>query len=196
MLTFLWSGPLTGTGGQVEETFSSTLNSLTGKDAVGDDPPTRPTPSSEAQSRAPKSGWRTTGMRRSRAQRKVARRREQYPLSEVDKYHTPVVPLEELPVTALGNAAGQLGINVSMINRLLRGGAPLMLQLFVGLGFLLVLLGRVRRFSPSPEFFTGAAGCLGRHHLARPVARRVSRLRHPAHVRSGTFLARTVSSSR
>ena len=56
VLTFLWVGPLTGTGGQVEETFSSTVNSLTGKDTMGNDPATRPTASSEVQRLARKSG--------------------------------------------------------------------------------------------------------------------------------------------
>ena len=161
VLAFLWSGPLTGTGGQVEETFSSTLNSLTGKDASGQR-------SADASytifgGAKPSPGKRLEDYRNASIDSTAEGRekQEQYPLSEVGKYQTVVVPPEELPVTALGNAAGQLGINVSMINRLLRGGAPLMLQLFVGLGFLLVLLERVRRFSPSPEFFTGAAGCLG-----------------------------------
>jgi uncharacterized membrane protein len=83
-----------------------------------------------------------------------------YPLSEVQKYAMPIVVPEQLPVTTLGKAVERLGINVSMINGHLRNKAPIMLQLFVALGFLMVLFGRARGFLPSFEFIAGATACM------------------------------------
>ena len=74
-------------------------------------------------------------------------------MSEVQKYTIPVVAPEELPVTALGKAVERLGINVSMVNRLLRGVAPRTASTIRRrCGFLLVLFGRARGFLPSSEF--------------------------------------------
>jgi uncharacterized membrane protein len=159
-LTFLWSGPVTGAGGQVVATFRSTLNSLTGKGDGGQ----RATdasylifggtkPSAEKRLRDYRNSWIET----------TAQGREDgtnYPLSEIDRYPTPIVAAEELPPTALGRIVDRVGINVSTINRLLRSGAPILLQLCVGLGFVLVSLGHAKGFRPSPEFFTGAAACI------------------------------------
>jgi uncharacterized membrane protein len=159
VLTFLWSGPITGTGGQVEQTFGSTLNSLMGGGGQR---------SSDA-SYSIFGGAKPSPERRMEDYRNAAVASTQqgrengtnYPLSETDRYPTPVAASEKLPITAVGRIVEGVGINVSTINGLLRGGAPIMLQLFVGLGLLLALLGRARGFVPSREFLIGATGCMG-----------------------------------
>jgi uncharacterized membrane protein len=158
-LTFLWVGPVTGTGGHAEETFRATLNALTGN---GDGKRSSDTSYSifggEKQSaEALLRGYRNAAIERTAKGRETA---ENYPLSEVEKYATPIVAAEELPATTLGKSAEAVGIDVSTINRLLRGGAPILLQLFIGLGFVLVLFGRARGFRVSPEFVSGAAACI------------------------------------
>jgi uncharacterized membrane protein len=155
VLTFLWVGPLTGTGGFLGDTITETVNSVTGKDADG--------PRSSDASYSIFGGAKPSPEKRLKDYTKdsIHKREETgekfYPLSEAQKYATPIVAPEQLPVTTLGKAVELLGINVSMINRLLRSGAPIMLQLFVGLGFLMVLFARARGFLPSFEFIVGAA---------------------------------------
>jgi uncharacterized membrane protein len=154
VLAFLWV-TLTGTGGEVEETYSTTVNQLTGKDPNGQ--------------RSSDGSYSIFGHKKVSMEKRMKeygndtlQTREKhpegyYPLSEVQKYTMPIVTPEQLPVTTLGKAVERLGINVSMTNRLLRSKAPIMLQLFVALGFLMVLLGRARGFLPSFEFIAGAA---------------------------------------
>jgi uncharacterized membrane protein len=159
VLTFLWSGPLTGTGGQVTETYRSIVNSLTGKAAGQRSSDTsysifggeKPSPQERLED------YRNESINRTEQGRQNG---TNYPLSEIEKYPTPVVAAEEMPLTALGKTVERLGIDVSMVNRLLRGAAPGLLQLCVGLGFLLALLGRARGFVPSSEFLIGAVGCI------------------------------------
>ena len=160
VLTILWSGPLTRTSGQVEETFSSTFTSFTGKHAAelrssvtsysifGG---SKPTPEALLKFYAGTSVERT---------QKGRENQENYSLSEIVKYPISIVPPEKLPLTGLGNAAEQLGVNVSTIDGLLRDGAAKVLQLFIALGLVLVLLGRARGFWPSPEFVCGAAASI------------------------------------
>ncbi len=155
VLTFLWVGPLTGTGGVLEDTITETVNSMTGKDADG--PRSADASYSIFGGAKPSPEKRLEDYTKDSVQKRGGTDEKFYPLSEAQKYATPIVATEQLPVTTLGKAVELLGINVSMINRLLRSGAPLMLQLFVGLGFLMVLFGRARGFLPSFEFIVGAA---------------------------------------
>jgi uncharacterized membrane protein len=61
-----------------------------------------------------------------------------YTSAELAKYKYPLVsvPLENLPVTTLGNAADSVGVNVGTLNSALRSGSSKLLQLFVLLGLL------------------------------------------------------------
>jgi uncharacterized membrane protein len=160
VVTFLWSYPVTGAGVHLEETFRSALNSLAGKGDGG----LRSSdaayfifggakPRAEDRLRDYRNAWiKSTAQGRADG--------TNYPMSEIDRYPTPVAAAEKLQATALGKMVDGSGINVSTINRLLRGGAPILLQLCVGMGFVLVLLGRASGFRPSPEFSAGAAGCI------------------------------------
>ena len=159
LLAFLWVGPITGTGGQAEETFRATLNSLMGK---GDGEQSSDTSYSifggaKQSAEALLSNYRNESIEHTAEGREEG---ENYPLSEIDKYATAVVYAEELPATTLGKSVEAVGIDVSTLNGLLRGGAPILLQLFIALGFLLVLLGRARNCRPSPEFVAGAAASI------------------------------------
>jgi hypothetical protein len=136
LITFLWVGPVTGTGAVAKDTFRATLNALTGK---GDGKKSSDTSYSifGAEKQSPEallSDYRNDAIERTAEGRETG---ENYPLSEVEKYATPLVAAEELPATTLGKGAEAVGIDVSTINRLLRGGAPILLQLFIGLGFVL-----------------------------------------------------------
>jgi uncharacterized membrane protein len=158
VLTFLWVN-VTGTGGVLEETYNTTVNQLMGKDPKGQR-------SGDASysifgGAKPSLEQRLEEYRNDTLQRREEEHQNYYPLGEAEEYTLPIVAPENLPITTLGKAVERLGINVSMINRLLRSGAPLMLQLFVGLGFLMVLFGRARGFLPSFEFIIGAAACMG-----------------------------------
>ncbi len=161
VLTFLWFGPLTRTASPLDETVSSTVSSLIGKQAIGH----RPSDASYSIFGGAKTNPQTLlkyyAYESIKSTEKGRETQENYPLSEVGRYPTNVVPPEELPLTALGKAAERLGVNVSMANGLLHRGAAVILQLFVGLGFMLVLLRRARGFRPSPEFAFGAAACVG-----------------------------------
>jgi uncharacterized membrane protein len=159
VLTFLWVGPITGTGGQVQETFESTLNSLTGK-VAGQRSSTTSYGIFGGHKASPQErldDYRNESINRTEQGRENG---TNYPLSEIDKYPTPAVAAEELPLTALGKTVERLGIDVSMVNKLLRSAATILLQLCVGLGLLLAQLGRARGFTPSPEFSAGAAACI------------------------------------
>lgn len=158
VLTFLWVGPLTGTGGVLEETLSSTVNSLKGE--VANEQRSADASYSIFGGAKPSPEKRLTNYRNDSLKKREENHENYYPLPEVQKYTMPIVTPEKLPVTALGKAVELLGINVSMTNRLLRSGATLMFQLFVGLGFLIVLVGRARGFLPSFEFIAGAAACM------------------------------------
>jgi uncharacterized membrane protein len=160
VVTFVWSYPVTGVGVHVEQTFRSALNSLAGKGEGG-------LRSSDAAyfifgGAKPRAEDRLRDYRNTWIETTAQERADgtNYPLSKIDKYPTPVVAAEKLPATALGKVIDGSGISVSTANGLLRGGAPILLQLCVGVGFVLVLLGRASGFKPSPEFLTGAAGSI------------------------------------
>lgn len=161
VLTFSWVG-LTGSGGELDETYNTTVNQLTGKDSNGQRSSDSRYSILGGTKASPEKLLKDYGddtlLKREETEEK--KRESYYPLSEVQKYTMPIAAPDALPVTTLGKAVERLGINVSMINRLLRSGAPLMLQLFIGLGFLMVLFGRARGFLPRFEFIAGAAACV------------------------------------
>ncbi|MEB4210081.1 DUF2206 domain-containing protein [Mycobacterium sp. 94-17] len=155
ILTYLWVGPLTGTGGVLEETVSETISSMTG--GHNDGPKSSDASYSIFGGAKPSPEQRLQDYKDDSIQKRRERGQNFYPLSAAQNYPTPVVAPEQLPVTILGKAVELLGLKVPLMNHLLRTGAPLMLQLFVGLGFLMVLLGRARGFFPSFAFIAGAA---------------------------------------
>lgn len=155
-LTYLWVHQITDTANLPERTIKETVNSATGEEAgersadasysiVGGEKPT-------AQSRLDDY---TKEAIEARGRTKLG---AHYPMEEVGKYATRVVLMDVMPVTSLGTIVEETGIKASTINRVVRGGATMMLQLFTVFGFLLVLLGRARGFMPSREFTYGAAG--------------------------------------
>jgi uncharacterized membrane protein len=158
-LTLLWVGPVTGSGGVVKETLTSTVNSL--KD-LGSGQRSADASYSIFGGEKPSPQQRLEEYRTAAIENTGQGRKDQghYPLEAVERYPTPVVAADQLPVTAAGNAVERIGVDVSTVNRLLRSGATIMLQFFVGLGFLLVLLGRARGFRPSHDFLTWAAACI------------------------------------
>jgi uncharacterized membrane protein len=159
VLTFLWVGPVTHTTDEVEYSFISTVNSLTGNGSEAKSPwGSYIIFGGAKQSRESiLKDYRDNAITRTEEGRKE---QQNYPLSEVNRYPTPLVGLPPLHATALGKAAKQVGVNVTMVRHLLGGGLAMIFQLFVGLEFVLLLLGREGRFIPSYEFLLGAVACI------------------------------------
>ena len=157
-LTYLWIGPMTGTGGMVEDTVASTYNSLTGQlsgqrsgdvSTIFGGPKT--SPEERLRDYSAESKHTTDEDRQDQAT---------YPLSEVEKYPTPLVEAEELPLTAVGEKLDHVGVDVPTLNRLSRRVTLLMLQLFVAIGLVVAMAGGARDCKPSLEFVSAAAAGL------------------------------------
>jgi uncharacterized membrane protein len=159
-LTALWVGPLTGTGGVLEATFTSTMKSLS--DLTGGQ-------------RASDASYTILGGAKVSPQTRLSDYRKQvavttteendnnqetYPVDEVKKYPTPIVADELLAPTVIGRELGRLGVSVEAVNSAIRSGAPMVLQLFVALGIVVVAAGRTSRFTPNLEYLSVAIASL------------------------------------
>jgi uncharacterized membrane protein len=164
LLTVLWTGPVTDTGGQLGQTTTRILLATFG----GGDP----AQSSDVSYSLFSSLFSTGGPTPEQRLRNftadtiadTAKGRSDgtyYPLSIVGQYPAPLVEQENLPLTAVGHALDQAGIDVPLLNGLMRKGAAGLLQLFVGLGLLFVVLRRARGFRVSREVFFLAIASIG-----------------------------------
>jgi uncharacterized membrane protein len=158
-LTYVWIGPLTGTGGELDNTLRSTLNSLSGEQAGLRSSSTsysvlgggKATPEAVLQD------YKDSAIKDMQDSRALGL---SYPISEVEKYPAGVDLPEDMPLSGVGQAAQQMGVNLPDVKRVVAGVLAKMVQLFIGLGLLLVILGRARDFRPSREFTMGAAACV------------------------------------
>ncbi|MFZ0832471.1 MAG: DUF2206 domain-containing protein [Mycobacterium sp.] len=160
VLASLWAGPITGAGGQFERTFRSAFDSLTSAADGGQ----RSSDASYAVIGGPKqSAEKRLRAFRRKAVEDTAQDRAAgatYDLTELDRYATPVVTPAELPETAIGEVVGDVGVDASTINRLLRSVAPVWLQLCVALGLVAVVVRRAHRCTPNFEFVAAAFACI------------------------------------
>jgi hypothetical protein len=142
-MTFTWSGPLTGTGGQVERTVSSLASAMFGG-AAGERSsdvsyslfPAPTPPNSVLLQQYDESVLSASAADRANG--------AYYPADVVDRFPITLSPPTELPLTWVGRALSATGIDVSLANTIMRQGAARLLQIFVCVGFLVVLLRRAR----------------------------------------------------
>jgi uncharacterized membrane protein len=152
LLTALWTGPATQTGGQLEQTTTQLLKAAVGRaDAARSSDVSysllstgRPSAAGRLRNYIADTVAETAASRSAGAY---------YPLSTVDQYPTSLVTGEDLPLTAVGGALNQVGVNVPLLNTIMRKGAAGLLQIFVCLGFLFVVLRRARGSRVSQELF-------------------------------------------
>lgn len=155
-LTVLWVGPITNSGSQVERTASSTIDALSGAGNQRSSDSqysifggVKVSPEERMQqylSDSEKSGG--------------ADREGLYPLDEVRKYPLTMVPNQPLPPTEVGRPLENVGVDVQSLNATIRRVLPVLMQLFIGLGLIVVLLGRARGFRPNREYVGGAFAAL------------------------------------
>lgn len=153
LLVVLWTGPATGTSGQLEKTVMTSAKGILTGDLLGN--------RSSDVSYSLVAGGTLTPAQRLEAYRTsaladtaAARADGTYlPLSLVDRF--PVGPYEppDLPLTAAGRAVSDAGIDVPLVNGAIRGGLARLLQVFVIIGLVAGGLALVRWFRPSYEFF-------------------------------------------
>ncbi len=156
LLVAVWTGPLTGTSGQLEKTvLSSARGVLSGN--LGD--------RSSDVSYSLLAGNTTTVRQRLAKYRaksldSTATARAEgtyYPRSVVDRYPTPAAKEPDLPLTAVGSRVSDAGIDVPAANSVMRAGFARLLQVFLVIGLVGVGLGLVRWFRPTYELFLLAA---------------------------------------
>jgi uncharacterized membrane protein len=155
LLTVVWTGPVTQTGGQLEQTTTRLLSAIFGGADAAQSSDVSYSLFSTLFSAKPSASGRmqsytadtTAGTASGRAVGAY------YPLSTVNQYPTPLVDAESLPLTAIGRALDQVGVDVPLLNVIIRKGAAGLLQIFVCLGFGVVVLRRAHGFRVNREFF-------------------------------------------
>jgi uncharacterized membrane protein len=159
VLAVVWTGPLTHTGGQVEETAAQLAAALAGGGGqqssdvgysilggaeVG--------PEERMQDFIDETLEETAAARAEGAY---------FPVEVVQRYPTPVLAPEVLPLTPVGEAFEAVGVDVTWLNDVMRQSAARLLQVFVCVGFLVVLLGRARGLRVNRELFFLAVAAFG-----------------------------------
>jgi uncharacterized membrane protein len=160
VLAVVWTGPITHTGGQVEETTTRLTSALFGG-----------TGGQQSSDVAYSILGAPEVSREQRMQdyvddtlERTAEARAQggyFPVEILRQYPTPVVEPEVLPLTPVGRALEAIGIDVLWVNTAMRKGAAQLLQLFVCIGFLFVLLRRARGVHVTREMYFLAVGSFG-----------------------------------
>ncbi len=151
-MALVWTGPITHTGGHLEQTAVSLVATLAGGEPgersadVGYSlfpPPTPPPAQRLAEHEAIV-----------RDQTAVERAEGHYlPLDVLGRNPVELTQPELLPLTAAGRALESVGVDVETVNSVIRQGAARMLQVLVLLGLVLAMIGRVRGWRPSREVF-------------------------------------------
>ena len=153
VLVVLWTGPATGTSGQLEATVASSASGIFTGDLLGNR-------SDDVSYSLVAGGTLTPAERlaayRANALEETAARRADgtyFPRDVIDRYATTPYEPPDLPLTALGRAVSDAGVDVTAANALMRGGFARLLQLFVLIGLVVAALGLVRWFRATHEFF-------------------------------------------
>lgn len=162
-LALAWAGPVTHTSGQLSSTLTAALQELQGHGSnLG----------SSATSSSLFGGTKVTDAQRLAYYRDqtvtdtAAARAEGvfFPLSTVDQFKTPVVPVPNMPLTRAGQHLQSIGVPVVAANGLLRTAIAAGLQLLIVLGLAVTVFARrkeKRSFVPSRDQLVLAVGALG-----------------------------------
>ena len=159
-LTFLWSSPFTHTSGHLDQTVKSSVTSFFGSGGQRSSDTSYSLVAGKNQTPAQRlQAFEKLTIRTTAPARKVG---DYYPLTTVDRYPAEALLTPDLPVTAIGRVVEKSGLQVGMINGLMRSGAAALLQLFVFIGLLVVIIGRSTRFRPDREMIliAGASMCV------------------------------------
>ncbi|GEL16904.1 DUF2206 domain-containing protein [Pseudonocardia asaccharolytica] len=150
-LAAVWTGPITHSGGQVGETGSRLTAALFG---TADGAQSSDVAYSLFAADQPSGEQRLRDYTTQTIEETAPRRAgEYYPLSTIDRYPAGYVETPELlPLTAVGQALDDAGVDVRFLNSAMRQGAAKLLQVFVFVGFVFVLLRRARGLRVSREF--------------------------------------------
>jgi uncharacterized membrane protein len=158
-MALVWAGPVTHTSGQLRTTLNDVVQTaLHGKSEGG----------SSDISYSLFGGTGMTAQQRLDAYRaenlkQTARGRAEgryLPLETVDAYQTPVVKQQDMPLTAAGRVLDGIGVDVSTVNSLLRRSAAALLQLLLGVGLVVIVLGRRGAFRPVRDQTTLTVGAV------------------------------------
>lgn len=158
-LALLWAGPVTHTAGQLSTTLHAAVQELEGK---GNQTASSATSSSLIGGQQISDAQRLADFRRQTVQATAQARADDVflPLSTVDAYQTPVVPLADMPLTGVGRRLQNAGIPVATANGAVRSALADGLQLLIVLGLLVVPLSRRRSFRATRDQFVLAYGAL------------------------------------
>jgi uncharacterized membrane protein len=154
-LTFLWVGVVTRTSGEVQKTYDLVSTSLTGKDNGSLRPDTLYSIFG-GQKQDPQAVLDRYVAELQGLSEDGRRSGENYPLSAVEQYPLTAVSPELVPLTSLGKAVEGKGFDIAAVNELFRAWSAKILQIFIGVGLVLVFVRRARGFEPSAEFIAGA----------------------------------------
>jgi uncharacterized membrane protein len=154
-LAFLWTTPFTHTEKGLSATVSAALDSVRGSANAGAKSSdtsnsffggNKPSP---AQQLAEYQKENILGTAHDRMPGKTF----YYDPYTVARYPTPVVDEVKVPVTGVGRALGRVGIDVAVVNTLVRQAFARLLQIFIGIGLLLLVFARRRTLHPPGEFY-------------------------------------------
>ena len=155
-----WTGPATGTAGQVRTTLVATVNNLLGKTSV--------TGSSDTRYSLFGGEQVSTDQRLrdylayTEQQTSAGRAAGAYlPLSAINSEPITVAPEVALPLTAFGSLLDRIGVNVPQFNALVRQAAAGLLQLLLLIGLVAATFVRRRAFRAPPDQIRLSIGALG-----------------------------------
>ncbi len=161
VLVAVWTGPLTGTSGQLEKTAIDSAQGILSGDLLGNRSSDVSYSLLAGQTQTLEeriAEYRATTLDDSATARAAG---TYYPLSVVDRYATPPLEQPDLPITALGDAVSSTGVSVPLFNSIMRAGFARLLQVFVIIGLVVAGLGLVQWFRVTHEFFLLAAASFG-----------------------------------
>lgn len=159
LLSLVWTGLITNTGGTIRDTTTQLMNVLGGSTGGQQSSDVsysllggvRPSPDETLQAFVD-SVYERTLVQRAEG--------EYYPLDVTTKYRTAIVEPDVLPLTFAGRALEELGVNVPWLNTTMRQGAARLLQVFIGLGLLVVLVRHTRGMRITQELFCLSVGAI------------------------------------
>lgn len=156
VMTVVWTGPVTNSGGQLERTTSAVLDFLRGEGSG--------TASSDTGYSILSFGEGPTEQERldsyATAEATTPRSPGLYSMAELEDHPTVAVPEEPMPLTGLGRALDGIGIPVAALVSASRSLAAIYFQGMVLLGCVLLLLRRRRPRPLAPEYLALVCGSI------------------------------------
>ncbi|AZQ39039.1 DUF2206 domain-containing protein [Streptomyces cyaneochromogenes] len=157
--TVVWVGPATQTSGPLQRTVATTARDLTRGEmssrssdtaySLFGDPGLSPAQQLDA--------FRADSLRQTAEDRAAG---VYPPLSVVERYPTPVVPQQDMPLTSAGEELQELGLDVTAANGFLRDAAARMMQVFLFIGVIVTVMWRHREFRPTRDQVTLTIGMI------------------------------------